>query len=167
MKKFCLILVLFSFISVMPCFALKVIVNENTDRTVPSRCSGPTSSYEEEYEMQQNDDGSQESVSQQESEIIPGYQGAKYELVYKSRLGADIRPELVGTAWGYPDYTHLLNQNADEQPAEQNENMDNNQEQELITKRYLREAADYYVLDTINRPDEVIPAGFEEVVQNN
>ena len=39
MKKFFILMMLFSFISVMPCFALKIIVNESTDRTVPSRSS--------------------------------------------------------------------------------------------------------------------------------
>lgn len=164
MKKVCLILVLFSFISVMPCFALKLIVNETTDRTVPSRCSGSINSYEEEPEIQQQSGNIQASSSQHIKDVIPGYQGAKYELVFKPRLGADIRPELVGTTWGYPDYKNIIEQNIQERTTEDNKNLSNNHEQELITKRYLREAADYYVIDTINRPNEIVPVGFETVV---
>ena len=55
MKKLFIFFVLLSFFSVMPSFALKVIVNEGTDRTVPSRCSGPSNVIEEYTEEPNND----------------------------------------------------------------------------------------------------------------
>ena len=46
-----------------------------------------------------------------------------------------------------------------------NESDESAQVKEVTLKRFTREAADYYILDTINRPNEIIPAGFETVIQ--
>lgn len=165
MKKFCILFMLFSFISVMPCFALKIIVNENTDRTVPSRSSSPADSYEEDYSMEETGDM---LYDQQQRPLITRqseYNNQKYELVYKPLLGANIRPELVGTTWNYPVNNMPPKVDENMRPVNNDVNNANNQEPATIVKRYLREAADYYVLDTINHPKDIIPAGFEEIIQ--
>ena len=162
MRNFFIFYVLFSFFTVIPSFALKIIVNEDTDRTVPSRCSGPSNVIEEYTEEQNND--SRESAQEELIEKSNDYNSEKYELVYKPLLGADIRPELVGTTWGYPLNNFEQNVNSQEQLLENQ--AEENIPQEVTVKRFTREAADYYILDTINRPNEIIPAGFETVIQD-
>ena len=93
------------------------------------------------------------------------YNNEKYEQVYRPLLGENIRPELVGTTWGYAVNNVQPNKEEHIQPIN-NVNNEMNQGKEILVKRFLREAADYYVIDTINRPNEAVPAGFEEIVQN-
>ena len=164
MKKSFILMMLFSFISVMPCFALKIIVNESTDRTVPSRSSSPSELYED-YNEQEYTEEIEHNEEQQSNINQSVYNDEKYEQVYRPLLGANIRPELVGTTWGYAVNNPQTNKEEHIQPAN-NVNNEINQGKEILVKRFLREAADYYVIDTINRPDEAVPAGFEEIVQD-
>lgn len=163
MKKFFIFFVIMSFLSVMPSFAVKLIFNEGTDRTVPSRCSGH--SNEEEYEMEQDTDYSVQSTQDEVGKKAYDYNAEKYELVYRQILGADIRPELVGTTWGYPVNNVDKISNSKEQSSNTNTEEKKIQEKEVLVKRFLREAADYYYVDTINTPGKLIPAGFEKVIQ--
>lgn len=160
MKKFCILLILFSFISVMPSFALKVIVNESTDRKVPSRCSGPNETYVEDYDQQMSENTYDEYSQQEYVEKNNVNNNEKYELVYKQLLGENIRSELAGTRWNYPVNNYTPDENVEEQTTDKNINS-NQEGQEVVVKRYLREAADYYFIDTIGSPNDVIPAGFE------
>ncbi len=162
MKKLFIFFVLLSFFSVMPSFALKVIVNEGTDRTVPSRCSGPSNVIEEYTEEPNNDvrEPDQEELVEKSND----YNSEKYELVYKPLLGANIRPELAGTSWGYP-VNNIEKSTNEQEKLVNNESDESAQVKEVTLKRFTREAADYYILDTINRPNEIIPAGFETVIQ--
>ncbi len=160
MKKFCILLMLFSFLSIMPSYALKVIVNEATDRKVPSRSSVPEP-IEDYSEQQQMDYVSDEDNQQQNADKKSEYSDKKYELVYKPLLGGAIRPELVGTTWNYPVNNFVPEEKIQEKQVSQNIDSEKNQEKEVILKRYLREAADYYYIDTIGSPNNVVPAGFE------
>lgn len=150
----------FYFISVIPGFAMKVIVNEGTDRKVPSRCSGPSESYYEETDEQQTDSVPDEYMQQTVYEKNNENNTEKYELVYKKLLGENIRSELAGTRWNYPVNNIVQKEEIKPQTDEKNINNETNQ-QEVTVKRYLREAADYYYIDTIESPNDVIPAGFE------
>lgn len=160
MKKYCVLMLFFYFISVIPGFAMKVIVNEGTDRKVPSRCSGPSESYYEETDEQQTDSVPDEYMQQTVYEKNNENNTEKYELVYKKLLGENIRSELAGTRWNYPVNNIVQKEEIKPQTDEKNINNETNQ-QEVTVKRYLREAADYYFIDTIGSPNDVIPAGFE------
>ncbi len=160
MKKYCVLMLFFYFISVIPGFAMKVIVNEGTDRKVPSRCSGPSESYYEETDEQQTDSVPDEYMQQTVYEKNNENNTEKYELVYKKLLGENIRSELAGTRWNYPVNNIVQKEEIKPQTDEKNINNETNQ-QEVTVKRYLREAADYYYIDTIESPNDVIPAGFE------
>lgn len=145
MKKTFLILAIFSFVSVMPSFGLKLITNDNGDRTVPSRCSGPDS---QEYIYEQDYNSSSAVYKKYD-----GFQGVKFESVYKPVLSRHIRKELIGTTWYYPAYS----------PPAQNTDISQNIENKVsdkLSKSYSREAADYYYVDTIEDPKKPIPVGY-------
>ncbi|MCD7780438.1 MAG: hypothetical protein LUH05_07185 [Candidatus Gastranaerophilales bacterium] len=145
MKKTFLILAIFSFVSVMPSFALKLITNDNGDRTVPSRCSG----YDGQEYIYEQDYNSNSAVYKK----YDGYQGDKFEAVYKPILSQHIRRELVGTTWYYPVNS------PQQQSTDINSNI-TNQESDKLSKSYIREAADYYYVDTIENPQKPIPVGY-------
>lgn len=146
MKKLCLILLLFSWISVMPSFAAKIIVNDTDDRRVPSRSSGPEA-FVQYYEV---GDDYVDSYGQAPKHN-GGYQLEKYKNQNLPLLKEDIRLELVGTTWEYHDEAQ------DAAYAEANSQASSIDD--VYDKRYHREAADYYTMDTIKNPNALIPCG--------
>ena len=150
MKKLVLTVLLLSFISVVPSFGMKLITNTPMDRTVPSRCSGQGSEYTVESTYVQTPSQTTPGYSTGYRDGW-GYQGVTYERYYKPLLGVGIRPELVGTTWNYPSYK--------EYPAQTTQAVTktyNNVFKNSFDKRYIREAADYYVVDTITHPNNAI-----------
>ncbi len=158
MKKFCLLLLMFSLISV-PAFAMKKILNDNSDRRVPSRCSGPVEEYTEE-ETSVYDTNYQPN---QMPSYNSSYQMERYINYYKPLLSQDMRTELIGTTWYYPKYvTRYTNNSINSQPATAKTSKKAKKAKKELSKRYLREAADYYTQDTLGpNPDKAYPAGFE------
>ena len=157
MKKFIVTLLLISFISTVPSYGMKLITNKTTDRTVPSRCSGPGS---ESY----LDDGVTKTYytpGQKTTYGGPytGYQAVTYEKYYKPILSKNIRTELIGTTWYYPDYTV---QTPGTYTVEKTGAI---KTKDLLSRRYMREAADYYVVDTINNPNHAVEAKHEEYIE--
>lgn len=138
MKKVLLVLVLFAFISVMPSFSMKVILNDQSDRLVPSRCSGMLGYDDSDL----NYDESQNNVKNRIKKKDP----------YSYTLSKYIRTELVGTKWGYY-------QEEDIQPAVNVQKSARDEKLKLL-KRGSREAADYYMQDTLNNPDNLVQSGF-------
>lgn len=151
MKKLVLTVILLAFVSAIPSFAMKVITNKELDRTVPSRSSRPGTemqlgSYQETtYTIPKNRAGYRDGW---------GYQGVTYEKYYKPLISRDIRFELVGTHWDYPKATNYQ--------LEKVTKTYNTAYKNLYGKRYMREAADYYVVDTINHPNNAVQAGYDE-----
>ena len=158
MKKFCLMLAVFTFVSVMPSFAVKMIVNNDTNRKVPSRSSVSNS----EVYVEQGEDAFSPSFEQNRyySNRAVNQQLERFIVFYKPILGQDIRPELIGTTWHYPSEIQHYNQQQQQHEAV-SEHF--NGDSVFYNKHYIREAADYYVVDTINRPGEVVPVGYEEL----
>ena len=146
MKKLCLILLLFSYISVIPAFAAKVIVNDTNDRRVPSRSSGPDA-FVQYYEV--GDDYVESSYYGPNASR--GYQLEKYKNENLPLLKEDFRSELVGTTWHYPDSVTTV----------QNVNSDGNEmiDAHTLNRSHHRDAADYYTKDTIKDPNILIPCG--------
>ena len=146
MKKLCLILLLFSYISVIPAFAVKVIVNDTNDRRVPSRSSGPDA-FVQYYEV--GDDYVENSYSGPNANR--GYQLEKYKNVNLPLLKEDFRLELVGTTWHYPDNTTTV----------QSTQLNNDEvfDTSTLNRSHHREAADYYTKDTQKDPNLLIPCG--------
>ncbi len=145
MRKVCLILGLFAFLSAIsvPAYAIKMITNNELDRTVPSRCSGPGEEViQDDYAQVQNN-----NIVPVSNKVIR-VQKENFERYYKPILGEDFRIELLGIRWNYPTY--------EEQPVQ---NIENNQQVEDINyenndqRRYIREAADYYIIDTLKNPN--------------
>jgi len=150
----------FTFLSVVPSFAIKIIVNNETDRTVPSRCSGGDV---EEY-IEQDYEVSSPSVNVERKFVnnMADKQRERFNLVYKPILEQDFRRELIGTTWHYPDETQNYSQPEPVQEQVYNAHY-NDAAMQVYNKKYIREAADYYVVDTINRPDEAVPVGYEDL----
>ncbi len=160
MKKFCLLMAAFTFLSVMPSFAIKIIVNNETDRTVPSRSSDRNV---EEYIEQDNEVSSPSvNVNRRVVNSMADKQRERFNLVYKPILEQDFRRELIGTTWHYPDETQNYSQPEPIQEQVSDEQF-NDGGWQAYNKKYIREAADYYVVDTINRPNEAVPVGYEEL----
>ena len=159
MKKFCLLFIIFSLISAIPAFAMKKILNDNNDRRVPSRCSGPVEEYTEEETYVYN-------TNYQNNQMPPynaSYQMERYIHYYKPLLSQDMRTELIGTTWYYPKYvTRYTGNSVNSQPASYKTSTKTKKTPKKLSKRYLREAADYYTQDTLSsNPDKAYPAGFE------
>ncbi|MBQ9246116.1 hypothetical protein IJ182_07610 [bacterium] len=153
MKKIILAILLFSFISTVPSFGMKIITNTDLDRKVPSRCMGPgTDTYVDTYvETTYNTPTNQKGYR-----YGWGYQGLTYEKYYKPVLGQGIRPELIGTTWDYPSERNYNPQKT----VKKYTDVYNTQ----LAKRYMREAADYYVVDTISHPDNAVQAGYDNEI---
>lgn len=146
MKKICFILVLCSFMTSLPSYAMKIIVNDQNDRVVYSRSSRPDNDayYEETY--------TNTDIQHNENYILqqPDYGQLK-------ELSENLKPEMIGTTW---DYSH----NDEENPQISDSNIDenNNEDREIDTslKRNSREAADYFTRDINYDPGELIPSGY-------
>lgn len=149
MKKTLLTFIIFSCISV-PSFAMKLITNTEADRMVPSREMGNF------YVSVPVDKNIKNGVY-----VIPGYKAETYATIYKPGLEKDIRKELVGKTWNYPDYVTLK---AQYEQSLMQENADNTKAGRLkrTIKRHCREAADYYYRDTNN--NKLVQSGFDIVI---
>ena len=153
MKKLAVTLLLLAFIA-GPSFAMKVITNKDTDRTVPSRCMRPGF----------------EAVSDASSSVyytpgtstqyggIKGYQAVRFDQYYRPVLKRDFRNELIGTRWHYPNYTV-------ETPSKVTVKTNSGAVKSITPSKYMREAADYYVVDTINNPNMAVEAKHEGYYQ--
>ena len=167
MKKILLAVILFSFFTAIPSFAMKLIINKDSDRTVPSRSIGsfddiildeePGSDFYDLYKKNVRN-----GVF-----VIPGYQAEMYETYFVPRLKRDMRKELIGTNWKYPNYIALKAQYEENLKQAQSKKymLKEKDTQNKIVKRYAREAADYYYRDTLKNPDKIIPSGFDIVIE--
>lgn len=129
MRKVMIIFIMSLFVA-MPAHALKLIVNDSADRTVPSRSSTQTYEYVDES-LDYNSVGTKNIA----------------DLKY---LSDNIRGELVGTTWFYPEFAQSAS--GGEQTVQYIEN----------SKNYTREAADYYEADTLNHPNKLVPVGYSQ-----
>ncbi len=149
MKNISLLLVCLTFISVMPSYAMKLIVNDENDRIVYSRSSFPHNevTYSDEDVTTKVKTSYYKSLKQ-----TPEY----YEYQLKL-LGNDFRKELAGTKW------YLANEDVVEAveptPVEQLSEYQLNLER---LKRSSREAADYYMVDMMKDPENLVPSGYLE-----
>ena len=150
MKKLCLVLLLMSYISVIPAFAVKVIVNDTNDRRVPSRSSG-SEAFIQYYEVGDDYVDTTYSGTKQKH---GGYKLKSYQNHNLPLLKQDFRPELMGTTWDYPN---------DVQQEEVVTNVESSStsfvEEYNAGRIHHREAADYYTKDTIKAPNTLIPCG--------
>ena len=153
MKKFIVTLLLISFISVIPSYGMKIITNKPLDRTVPSRCMRPGTDISAETGITNTYYTPGQTTKYGG---YNGYQAAIYDKYYKPILGKNIRTELVGTKWYYPDYTETT-------PAKYTvQKTTNSYDANLLSRRYMREAADYFIVDTVTHPEKAVAAKYEE-----
>ena len=156
MKKLCLILLLFSYISVIPAFAANVIVNDTNDRRVPSRSSGPEA-FVQYYEV--GDDYVETTYyGSNSTHKNGGYRLESYQNHNLPLLKQDFRTELIGTTWDYPDEVQHLQQ-AEHVQEVANVEANKNHDEDVMGRLHHREAADYYTKDTIKAPNTLIPCG--------
>ena len=133
-----------SYISVIPAFAAKVIVNDTNDRRVPSRSSGPEA-FVQYYEV--GDDYVE--YSDYGAKYNRGYQLERYKYENLPLLKEDFRLELIGTTWSYPKESYQQ-----ETVVEVDQFVE-----EYSNRAHHREAADYYTKDTLKNPHALIPCG--------
>ena len=152
MKKLCLVLLLMSYISVIPAFAVKVIVNDSNDRRVPSRSSG-ADAFVQYYEV--GDDYVETTYrSSGATHKQGGYKLKSYQNHNLPLLKQDFREELIGTTWDYPEEV------VQEEVVTNVESSSSSFVEEYTSGRtHHREAADYYTKDTLKAPDTLIPCG--------
>lgn len=194
MKNICLILVGLTFLSVLPSYATKIIVNNDKDRIVYSRSSRPPKEIvtQPEYTQQEivqnteNDNNISADGNPKRSWIY--YRSVThpdYNWSIETYFIKDMREELVGTNWNYPE--HMFRPVPDEEIQKELEAGQNatyvrqgllkgntvaeNQEKEIqeVTyiederfKRNSREAADYYMVDMVNAPNTLVPSWVPE-----
>ncbi len=133
MKKICLLIMFLTLISSIPCFASKIIVNDEKDRIVYSRSSRPDDridatvydSYLNSYEKRRNP------------------QLNTYQLTLLSK---EFRTELAGKKW-------VVVNNPSQSVKEYDVKKYN---------RASREASDYYYIDKNNSAHRLIPSGYTE-----
>jgi hypothetical protein len=153
MKKLAVTLLLLAFIA-GPSFAMKIITNKDTDRTVPSRCMRPG------YDVVSDTASSVYYTPGTTTQYggIRGYQAVRFDQYYKPVLKRDFRNELIGTRWHYPNYTV-------ETPGKVTVKGNNASAKAVIPSKYMREAADYFVVDTIHNPNTAVEAKHEGYYQ--
>lgn len=192
MKNICLILVGLTFLSVLPSYATKIIVNNDKDRIVYSRSSRPPKEIVTQPEYTQ-----QKIVQNTENDnnILPDGNPKRSWIYYKSITSPDynysviefaqnMREELIGTKWNYPmdivwpvpdelrqQYESGQNISFVRQGLPKGNAIADNQEKETqeVTyiederfKRTSREAADYYVVDIVKAPNTLVPSWVPE-----
>lgn len=141
MKKLCLIMVFMFFVGNLPSFAMKIIVNNDNDRIVYSRSSFPGDEVDADYN---NGNDGYVSVNSKKNNLTDE------QLQY---LTNEIRDELIGTYWNFDD-NNAQNVN--------NSNNSSDVNSVEYNKRGSREAADYYMVDSIKAPDTPVPSGFPQ-----
>ncbi len=142
MKKIFSLFILLLF-AALPVYAMKVIVNNNNDRKVPSRSSVKDYGY-------YNGAYSNGYITRNTAKLT------RKDLADLELLRHNIRGELIGTIWYY--YPNLITTAQTEAPKSNISASFNNPYSKIST----REAADYYELDTISSPDKLIPVGYEK-----
>ena len=178
MKKICFLLTCLAFISALPTFAQKIIINDNNDRIVYSRSS--FSIDDTKYDVDQPKINEQvvesnEAVLEQKEEVSKSDEPVikiKYDRFLMELLAADFRKELAGTKWYYPqeeivkETISAVEENA-EKVVQEIDNIENKKEiviskhQTMLErlKRDSREAADYYMIDLGKDPENLVPSG--------
>ena len=145
MKRVWFTVLLIYLVSAIPSYAIKYTVNDETDRTVPSRSSSPEDRIE--YWSYTTD----VDYNQKEQNSDTYYLRHDYNKMLL--LGENVRPELAGIIWHYPE----------EEVTPVDVNAKQEQTEEIVReepKRYSREAADYYSVDTNVDPNMRIPSGY-------
>ncbi len=147
MKNISLLIVCLAFISVMPSYATKIIVNDDNDRIVYSRSSFPQNevTYTEEEVTTKAKTSYYKSLKQ-----TPEFYEHQLKL-----LGNDFRKELAGTKW-YLSSEEVV-EAVEQVPVQQLSEYQLNLER---LKRYSREAADYYMIDMMKDPENLVPSGY-------
>ena len=174
MKNICFILACLTFLSVLPSYATKVIVNDDKDRIVYSRSSRPPKVIVNEQQVENGQNNSYQNDSYQNNSTKTSWiktQSINNPIYNWSifELQENIREELVGTTWNYPVHlTRPLGYNSEEIP-EQNNIQNNNQN--IVETTYIedqrfnrtsREAADYYMVDMVKAPNTLVPSWVPE-----
>lgn len=160
MKKIFLVLILCSYISVLPCYAKKVIVNDQNNRIVYSRSNWDIGTAVQDFDYSTDSTG-EVQYSQEQVEAARNFRPQYIDEYKLQELGRNIKLNLVGTTWTNTDnvkYAHNVN-NIDENVQTAYED---GTRAEDISKRSSREAADYFRRDLSRDPDELIPSGYDE-----
>lgn len=192
MKNICLILVGLTFLSVLPSYATKIIVNNDKDRIVYSRSSRPPKEIvtQPEYTQQkavqstENDNNISADGNPKRSWI---YYRSIQDGLYNNSVFLfveNMREELIGTRWNYPsnlvwpvqeetiqryksgEDTSYIRQGLPKGNTVAENNKEETQEVTYIEderfKRSSREAADYYVVDMVKAPNTLVPSWVPE-----
>lgn len=149
MKNICLLLACLTFISVMPSYAVKLIVGEENDRVVYSRSSFPQD------EITVSDEGVKTTVKTSYYKSLN--QNPEYYEYQLRLLGNDFRKELAGTKW-YLESEEVVEPVSDEVVQYKSVHQLNIER----LKRSSREAADYYMVDMAKDPENLLPSGYLE-----
>ncbi len=150
MKNLCLLLACLTFVSVMPSYAMKIIVNNENDRIVYSRSSFP-------HDEVSFSDEEVEQVKVKSSYYKSSSQNPEYYEYQLRLLGNDFRKELAGTKWNLVDDVENVPVASELEPqlTEYQMNLER-------LKRGSREAADYYMVDMMKDPNNLVPSGYLE-----
>ena len=189
MKNICLILVGLTFLSVLPSYATKIIVNNDKDRIVYSRSSRPPKEIITQPEYTQNTVQTDKNDNNISADGNPKkswiYYNSVKDPVYNYSMFSfveNIREELVGTKWNYPPDMILPVQREIVEQYESGQNVsfirqglpkgnqtiaeENVKEVTYIEderfKRTSREAADYYMVDMVKAPNTLVPSWVPE-----
>jgi hypothetical protein len=149
MKNICLLLACLTFISVMPSYAVKLIIGEENDRVVYSRSSFPQN------EIVVSDEGVKTTVKTSYYKSLN--QNPEYYEYQLKLLGNDFRKELAGTKW-YLESEEVVEPVSDEVVQYKSVHQLNIER----LKRSSREAADYYMVDMAKDPENLLPSGYLE-----
>lgn len=165
MKKFCLLLVILITAGSLPSYAIKEIVNDQTDRIVYSRSTKPDNSYVYSDAYYSNAGTGQIQYSKPELKAARYYQLQPVSYYQLKELGNNINPELVGTRWTYYYEEESSDRNMVPADTEKvNPELYHNHSSYVADeslKYNCREAADYFTRDHNNDPERLIPCGFD------
>lgn len=176
MKNICFILVCLTFLSVLPSYATKVIVNDDQDRIVYSRSSRPPKEIITEQNIQ-NEEGIQGDFNNVNGQVKNSWirnQSIRNKEYNESiiPLFMEFRTELAGHHWGYPEYKKfpISPEEINELKAQQNGTKNYVEENTVQTtyvedprfNRTSREAADYYMVDKVKAPNRYVPSWVPE-----
>ena len=144
MKKILLLIIVANLIAT-PSFALKLITNIETDRTVPSRSSQYDSSMtDEEYELYLLEQEREQNKAQNEVQ-------RKYKYTDVGWLYDSSRNEVVGGRWLYPGVKNdQTNDNLNSSKSKKTKTSKTSKTKfSKKNKGYIREAADYYTIEVV------------------
>ncbi len=133
MKKICLLIMFLTLLSSIPCFASKIIVNDEKDRIVYSRSSRP-------------DERIDDMVYDSNLNSYERKRDPQLSTYHLTLLSKEFRKELVGKKWNVVKDTKKTTKNYDEKKY----------------NRASREASDYYYVDKDSSSQQLIPSGYAE-----